>query len=82
MGLDIYFKKRKIVGIWWFMSEIEKLKALKEKISKESSAKRDMRRKNESCYIPRSYYMFGYTKRDLFKRDLIKAREKLNEKVR
>ena len=65
------------------MTEIEKLKRLKEKISKESSAKQDMRRKNESCFIPRSYYMFGYTARHMFKKKLLETiREVNNEKVR
>lgn len=66
------------------MTEIEKLKILKEKISKESSAKKDLRRKNESCFIPRSYYMFGYTARHMFKKKLLETIREVekNEKVR
>lgn len=66
------------------MSDIDKLKVLKEKISKESSAKQDMRRKNESCFIPRSYYMFGYTARHIFKKKLLETIREVekNEKVR
>lgn len=63
---------------------IDKLKALKEKISKESSVKQEMRRKNESCFIPRSYYIFGYTARYFFKKKLLETIREVekNEKVR
>lgn len=65
------------------MTDIEKLKELKEKLEHEDAHKRRARRHNDACFIPRSYVIFGYTKRDFFKKDLLEAiRREKNEKVR
>lgn len=60
------------------MTEIEKLKRLKETMEHEDANKRRARRQVNSCFIPRCYFVFGITKKDLFKRELTKALRRVN----
>lgn len=56
---------------------IEELKALKARIMLESEHKQQMRRENQKFFMPSLYYLYGVTKRDLFKREFEKERRKL-----
>lgn len=57
------------------------LKEIKEKIAKESSVKRRMRRENNACFIPMEYYEKGMTKKRLFLRQLRRTIAKINAQV-
>lgn len=43
----------------------------------ESKHKRLMRKANDSCFIPRGYYKYGFTQKDYFKRNLLKTLRKI-----
>lgn len=58
---------------------LEELKKLRDKIKTESSAKQDMRRKNNHCFIPSEYFKYGITARDIFKREV---ERKMKGKIR
>lgn len=61
---------------------LDKLRLLKVRVMLESKHKQQMRRENKRLFVPSEYYLYGVTKRDLFKRELKREIRELGGKCK